>query len=647
MKLDFIPLDKLFVDKANMRHGRNAPDVADLLPTVRKRGVLQPLLVRACDDRFGIVAGRRRFHAARIVDDERRAANDNHGPDPEPEGGLLPCAILEDGDDAAAIEASLIENVARLDPDEVTQWVTFTRLVKQGQGVDDIAMTFGLPELGVRRVLALGNLLPRIRALYAQDRIDPATVRHLTMASKRQQADWLALVDDPDQRAPTGHSLKAWLTGGQSVPVRFALFDVEASGLATIADLFGEERYFADPAAFREAQHAAVEARRAAYLAEGWSEVVIVPATGRFDDWDYEKTPKRRGGRVYIDMRPTGEVVFHEGYLSISEKRRAERQRADGGESGEAKPARPEATAALNTYIDLHRHAAARAAMCAVPGVALRLMVAHAIAGSPLWSVRVEPQAARDDATRAGGATARGETVFAGYRRAVLDLLGFGCEEMTVTDGCGDGFDGSGDRLTSVFLRLLDLPDPALLDVIAVVMGETLMVGSPAVDAVGLTLGIDMADWWQADPALFDLLRDKAVLGEIVAEIAGPEIARANAKEKGATLKKIVADHLAGAEGRTKVERWVPGWLAFPPAAYTERGGVGSVAAHARVAAVLAGKGRSGAGAGTSGSDDEAGAPSEPTPDEADARKNDLAATPVERMADTPEPVEEPQPLAA
>src|SRR3546814_2676299 len=103
----------------------------------------------------------------------------------------MPCAILSDSDDADAIEASLIENVARLDPDEVTQWETFTRLVKEGRDVGDIAATFGLPDMMVRRVLALGNLMPRIRDLYRNEKIDPATVRHLTMASKAQQRAWL------------------------------------------------------------------------------------------------------------------------------------------------------------------------------------------------------------------------------------------------------------------------------------------------------------------------------------------------------------------------------------------------------------------------------------------------------------------------
>src|SRR3546814_19925761 len=85
---------------------------------------------------------------------------------------LLPCAILEPGDDADAIEASLIENMARLDPDEVTQWESFVRLVKEGRKVEDIAATFGLPDLAVKRVLALGNLLPTIRTIYAKEEIE-------------------------------------------------------------------------------------------------------------------------------------------------------------------------------------------------------------------------------------------------------------------------------------------------------------------------------------------------------------------------------------------------------------------------------------------------------------------------------------------
>ncbi|UZK69776.1 chromosome partitioning protein ParB [Sphingomonas sp. S1-29] len=502
---------------------------------------------------------------------------------------------------------ALIENVARRDADEVTQWAAFTRLVKERRSVDDIGATFGLPEATVRRVLALGNLLPRIRAMYGREEIDRATIRHLTLASKRQQQDWLARVDDPDRRAPTGHALKAWLFGGQPIPVAHALFDVAASGLATVTDLFGEDRYFADAKAFWAAQDAAITARREAHLAEGWASVAIVPLAEPFESWEYEKTAKRKGGRVYIDVRHSGEVIVHEGYIARREAERAARART----GPDAKAVRAEITSACQTYVDLHRHAAVRAALTGHAPVALRLMVAHAIIGSPLWTVRCEPQAARDDATRESVETSLGETMFDERRRAVLGLLDMDPERATVTGG-----NGNDTALVALFLRLLDLPDAALLDVIAIVMGETLQAGSAAVEAVGLTLGVDMARWWAVDAAFLDLVRDKEVFGVMVANVAGKVIANANAGETGKTLKRIIADHLAGAGGRVKVEHWVPRWMAFPPGAYTLRCGVGTVRAYARVVAARADLDGAGAADPAPIDGDRASAP--PDPGEAD-----------------------------
>jgi ParB family chromosome partitioning protein len=570
MKLDFIDSDKMFIDKTNMRYGKKLPDVSDIIATVRKRGVIQPLIVKPADaeGRSGIVAGARRWTADAMV----RAEGIDHGP--------LACAILEDGDDAAAIEASMIENLARLDPDEVTQWECFTRLVKEGREPADIAETFGLPDLAVKRVLALGNLMPQIRGLYRAEKIDRATVRHLTLATKNQQRAWLALHDDADAYCPTGHQLKAWLLGGQSIPVRHALFDVEAYTGALVADLFGDDRYFADADAFWAKQNEAVEARKAAYLEAGWPDVVIVPPAEHFHSWEFEKAAKRKGGRIYIDVRANGEVAFHEGYVTRKEARRLEK--GEPVETG-AKPPRAEVTSTLGTYIDLHRHAAARAALLGHPGTALRLMVAHLVVGSPLWTVRAEPQASQSDDVRQSVAESKGEAAFDMARLKVLRLLGFCEEEPRVTGGNGDPH-----GLVALFLRLAGLADDEVMAVVAVVMGETLQSGSAAVDALAAEIGIDMGQYWQADDAFFSLVRDREVLTAIVGDVAGPRVAEANAKEKGKTLKTIIRAHLDGADGRTKVEGWVPRWMMFPPVAYTARGGVGSVAAHARVLAARA-----------------------------------------------------------
>src|SRR3546814_3678936 len=104
-------------------------------------------------------------------------------------------------------------------------------------------------------------------------------------------------------------------------------------------------------------------------------------------------------------------------------------------------------------------------------------MVAHAICGSHLWRVAPEPQTARNDDVRESVETSKGEAEFDERRRAVLALLGFSPEEPTVTGGNGDDY-----GIAGLFLRLLDLPDVAVMEVVAIVMGETLASGSAAVE---------------------------------------------------------------------------------------------------------------------------------------------------------------------
>ena len=567
MQIDQIPLDRLSVSKANMRAGRKPPDIADILPSIIRRGVVSPLFVRpnCADGHFEIVAGKRRYFASLEAAKEDESVR------------TLPCIVVGEGDDAEALEISMIENMLRQDPDPVTQWESFTRLVKEGRSLDDIAATFALTELQVKRILALGNLLPRIREACRAEEVDDDTVRHLTLASKAQQKAWLALFDDPDGYAPRGSQLKAWLFGGGAIAVGAALFEVADYKGQIVTDLFGETGYFADADAFWAAQNAAIDQRKEAYIEAGWSGVEILPPGQYFSSWEHEKTPKRKGGRVYVVVNHRGEVVFHEGYLTTKEARRLRKAEVEGDADAEQPgPARPELTSALNAYVDLHRHAAVRAELAMNPATALRVMVAHAICGSRAWSVQLAEHSHRNAAIVESVETCVAETAFYARRREILAMLGFDGEDATVVRS------RYGSDLVPVLTRLLELPDAAVMAVLAVVMAETLDVGGDVIEIVGPTLGIDMADYWQADEAFFACLRDREVLAALLAEVGGTALASANAKEKGSVIKGLVADHLTGANDRPKVERWVPKWMAFPPAAYTARGGVGTVAAAQR-----------------------------------------------------------------
>ncbi len=566
MQLQHIPLDRLHVSALNMRHGRRAPDIADILPSVRARGILQPLLVRPNADGFEIVAGRRRYFAAKAV------AAENGGE------ALLPCAVMDESDDAAALEASLIENVARLDPGEMTQHDTFVRLIKQGKTVAEIAATFGLSELAVKRRLALGHLLPKIKEAYRREEIDAETVQQLTLATKAQQQSWLKLFEDDEAEVPYGQSLKRWLFGGASIATTAALFPLDDYKCKIVADLFGEDAYFADAQAFWDLQNRAIAVKRDTYLANGWREVVILEPGERFHEWEHEKVSKKKGGHVFVTVSARGEVETFEGYLPAKKARQVQAESGrDVGEEAVA-AARPEVSAALQNYIDLHRHSAVRQALIGVPDVALRLVIATALCGSPLWQVRAEPQTAKATAIGESLAASPAQDAFLRRRAEIVTLLGLDDEDAALVQGGGEG------AAARVFATLLKLPNAEVMRVLAVLAADTLAAGGALVEAVGAQLKVDVTASWQADEAFFDLVREKSVVNAMLAEVAGKEVADSNVAEKLKTQKQIVRDHLDGANGRARVAAWLPGWMAFPPRGYTARGGLTHVAAWTEIA---------------------------------------------------------------
>ncbi|MBY0508518.1 MAG: ParB/RepB/Spo0J family partition protein [Rhodospirillaceae bacterium] len=556
MELANIELNNLSVSAQNMRHGKRAPDISDILPSVRKRGVLVPMLVRpnGSPTSFEIVAGRRRFFAAQAV----RAEGGSIGP--------LPCAILQEGDDADALEASLIENIHRLDPDDMSQFETFAKLIRGGKTPEDIAATFGLTPRQVHQRMALGNLLPKIREAYRREDIDAETVRHLTMATKKQQQEWLKLYENESQSAPTGHQLKQWLFGGATLATSVALFPIADYPGLMVADLFGDNSYFQDADLFWEMQNEVIAARRDAYLAAGWPEVVILDQGQLFESWAHEKTPKKKGGKVFVAVSQRGEVTFHEGYLSRKEARRktAPEVGASKAESGPATA--PEVSAALQTYIDCHRHLAVRAAVLERPGVALRLIAAHAMCGSRLWKVTPEPQRAGRNETDASVQASPSQIAFIARKKETLALLDLP-EEAGLT-AC------HADSPAAIFARLLTLSDGDVRRVLTVIMADSLEAGGELVEAAGVHLGVDMAKTWTPDDAFFELVRDKAVVSAMVAEVAGKSVANANVSATGKVQKQIIRDCLTGTNGRVKVEGWLPRWMQFPVRSYRKDSGL-------------------------------------------------------------------------
>jgi ParB family chromosome partitioning protein len=90
-----IPLEDIDPNPDQPRHALG--DLSELTASIREKGVLEPILVRARGSRFQIIAGERRFRAAS-------------------EAGLadIPC-VVRDSSDTEVVEIALIENLQRKD----------------------------------------------------------------------------------------------------------------------------------------------------------------------------------------------------------------------------------------------------------------------------------------------------------------------------------------------------------------------------------------------------------------------------------------------------------------------------------------------------------------------------------------------------
>ncbi|WP_051279207.1 ParB/RepB/Spo0J family partition protein [Hellea balneolensis] len=572
MKLKEIPLGKLAISKLNMRAKDKNPDISDILPSIRENGVHQSLLVRPEGDGYGVVAGRRRYYALLEVATET--------------GKKLkaPCGILDSGDDAIAIEASLIENLARLPATELEQFAAFKALKVTGRTVADIANHFGVTELKVKRILALANLKPAILKMYENKDIDIPSIRLLTMASKSKQGAWLKLAKDTEQDTPTGHWLKSWLLGEEQIHTKHALFDVKDYKGAILTDLFGETAYFADPDKFWELQNTKIAEAVAEYESDGWT-VELMGRGRRFNSWGYTKRANEAGGKVFIAIGNDGDVEFNEGYLSHEDDKKIQAilTGEDEAESKKAPKAKPEMSGPLTEYVTLHRHSAIRAELLKHPKVAMRLTVAHMLVGSYRWSVEAQGTKSRKESTANSVAGSHGATIFEAERKAIYEIVGLEqfISPYSPRKRLADG------ELTPVFARLLELDDASVMRVMSFAMAESLQADEAVVEALTYVMPVDMAALWEPDEAFFDILRDKKVINAMVKDIAGKGTADSAITDTGKAQKQIILNRIAGHGVDKPNPDWRPRWMQIPATHYLDKTTCPPAGADAAVSKVM------------------------------------------------------------
>jgi len=299
--------------------------------------------------------------------------------------------------------------------------------------------------------------------------------------------------------------------------------------------------------------------------------VTVLERGAFFSKWDYAETTKKEGGEVFIEARHSGEILFHKGYAPCRKEKT----------KGQTAAQKPECSAPLENYIDLHRCGAARAMMLKHQGVALRLLAAHLIISAPNLRAQADPQRTRKEETAASIAASKAQQTLEKERAEIANMIDEK-QFRAVAGGNGDGY-----QLAAVFAKLLSLSDADITRILTFIMAETLSPDHEAVECLGAAFPIDMGAWWRPDEAFFDLLRDRKTVSAMLGDIAGKVVANANKDATGKAQKQIIRDCLGGANGRDAKSAWRPRWMAFPARSYAKTGAPGAVRRSAKIAGLF------------------------------------------------------------
>jgi ParB family chromosome partitioning protein len=224
----FVPIERISPNPEQPRKRFDQGDLDDLAASIKEKGVIQPLIVRARDDgSFEIVAGERRWRASQIAQLHE-----------------LP-VIVRSFTDVEVLEVAIIENIQRADLNSVEEAAGYRQLMdKFGHTQEKMAEALGKSRSHIANLLRLLNL--------------PESVLEMLRAGDLSAGHARALVpaEDPVKLA------KLIVKGGLSVRAAEAL--VKKQQLGTDDNIFSKEA--AKPKAEKDADTKALEGDLSASL---------------------------------------------------------------------------------------------------------------------------------------------------------------------------------------------------------------------------------------------------------------------------------------------------------------------------------------------------------------------------------------------
>lgn len=171
-----LPVDAIDPNPLQPRRIFQSERLAELADSIRANGIVQPLVVRRAGDRYQLVAGERRWRAAKLA--ELRDVP----------------VVIRDIPDEHLLEVSLVENIQREDLNPIETAGAFARLSEELHlSPEQIGQRTGKDRTTVTNFLRLLQLSDDIQQLVAERRLSAGHARCLlslpTVALQREVAE--------------------------------------------------------------------------------------------------------------------------------------------------------------------------------------------------------------------------------------------------------------------------------------------------------------------------------------------------------------------------------------------------------------------------------------------------------------------------
>jgi ParB family chromosome partitioning protein len=157
-----LPVDELRPNPFQPRNNVSEQDVLSLAASIERKGLLQPIAVRRRDDRYEIIAGERRWVAAKSL------------------GITQVPAVIRDASDEEMLELALIENIQREDLNAIDRAMAYRQFCSRfGLKPEEVGQRLGEDRTTVVNYLRLLDLPGGIRSMVADGRLSMGHARCL------------------------------------------------------------------------------------------------------------------------------------------------------------------------------------------------------------------------------------------------------------------------------------------------------------------------------------------------------------------------------------------------------------------------------------------------------------------------------------